>query len=88
MVCHCSNWAHNCAKHHQRLKHADDLLLGAASCYLNELSFQITQVNLLALESSNSGYNNWDGFDCHLRVPFVFGVTNPIIKELSFFASL
>jgi len=31
---------------------------------------------------------NWDGFDCHLRVPFVFGVTNPIIKELSFFCIL
>jgi len=29
-------------------------------------------------------YYNFDGFDCHLRVPFVFGVTNPIIKELSF----
>jgi hypothetical protein len=45
----------------------------------------MTQVNLLELSSSNSGYNHRDGFNCQLRVPFVFGVTNPIINELSFF---
>jgi hypothetical protein len=49
----------------QRLKHAYDFLLGAASGYLNELSFQIIEMNRLALGSSYSGYNKRDGFDCH-----------------------